>query len=345
MKILFVSNTGTSPVHHYRGEGVLERLRKIEPTIEVVYPRKEAWIDLLGVDVVFFLRCQSANEQNLAMDAMNMGVPIWYDIDDDLFAIPPENPASEGMTQEKKAVVSWFLQNANAVSVTTEALKKTVVAKRRGDKGVHLIPNALDDYTYTDLDMYLPYGRQNKLVTWRGGVTHQGDLLEFAQAFWDFLGSTSNVSLHFMGYDPWYLKKGFPWHKPIDYSNRILPPAKYNFDFYSYLGNFKALVQPWAHVIPLIENPFNKAKSNIALLEAVYAGAIPVVPDWPEWQFPAVHKYEDVEDFSRACQCAIGWNEDHRKAMWEANMDHLKKNYLLSVVNQKRIQLLMEVTA
>jgi hypothetical protein len=36
-------------------------------------------------------------------------------------------------------------------------------------------------------------------------------------------------------------------------------------------------------VVPLRDNAFNRAKSNIAQLEATFGGMLTVGPKWPEW--------------------------------------------------------------
>ena len=347
MKILYISRYGQSPVRIYRGEGVLERLKKIDPSIDIVYPVKEVWVDALKADVAYFLRCQNRAEMNVAMDCLSMGLPVWYDIDDDFFNIPRDNPASQGIADEQKAVVDWFLKNATAVSVTTNVLLDQVVKHRGNAEGVHLIPNALDDYAFPDIALSVEkFANDVKIISWRGGVTHQGDLLHYASEIWSLLANTQkNVKLCFMGYDPWYLVKGLPWAdhpKTMDYGDRI-SALPYSPDYYSYMGYFKNVVKPWAHMVPLHDNQFNRAKSNIALLEAVWAGAIPVVPWMEGWDYPAVIPYfeeEGKETLSSALMRALSMTEEEKEICRVQNVQYLLKNHVLSVVNQKRIELL-----
>lgn len=347
MKILFVSSNGQSPVRIYRGEGVLNRLRKLDPSVELVFPSpgREMWVDLLSVDVVYFLRCTMQHHVELAMDALNMGVPIWYDLDDDMFSIPPSNPASEQMTKDRKDRCAWFLVNSMVVTVSTKDLQQKVGKIRgTGEAGVVLVPNALDDYAFPDL-LQWPGDRKRDVVLWRGGVTHQGDLLEFAGEFWKFFEQTpETVKVNFVGYQPFFLAGGFRWlDRAVNFTNRMgFTPYQ---DYFAYMGYLRDVAQPATVCVPLVDDPFNRSKSNIALLEAIYAGAVPVVPDWEEWDYPEVSKYSGIEDFSRALLAGYGWSDGYRKKMWEKNIEHLKKNHLLSEVNKKRMQVLEALKA
>jgi hypothetical protein len=55
-------------------------------------------------------------------------------------------------------------------------------------------------------------------------------------------------------------------------------------------------IRPHFVVVPLQDNPFNRAKSNIAELEAQAAGAIAIVPDWEEWR--SVVRYKATEEMT-----------------------------------------------
>jgi hypothetical protein len=355
MKILYISKNGHSPVRIYRGEGVLERLKKIDPSVDVVFPNpgKERWVELLSCDVVYFQRSTFNDDVSLAQDALNMGVPCWYDVDDDYFNIPKENLASQQVDENRLNNMRWFLENCPMVTVSTKRMVE-VVGAYRPVAGIVVIPNALDDYAFPDFDQYpgdeievnvpnnstAPIRPKDRTITWRGGVTHQGDILEYAGEFWKILKETpKNVKIHFMGYEPWYLGKGFSWHDPgQDYTDRI------NFtrfvEYYNYMGMIRTHQRPEVHVVPLTHNAFNLAKSNISLLEAVYAGALPVVRNWDEWQFPGVIHYSQLEDFADSVKRALNYSPEARKAMWLANVEHVKANYLLSKVNQVRLNIL-----
>ncbi len=338
MKILYVCKNGFSPVKIYRGEGVLNRLKKLDPTVEVVYPGREPWVDLLGADLVYFMRCTFDEEVKLAEDALMMGVPIWYDIDDDVFNLPAPNPASQQMTQHRADNVVWFLKNAQAVTVSTNYMKDIVVKHRGHDLGVTVVPNALDDYAFPYYDMYPGEDAESiqKNMGWRGGVTHQGDILEFAGGFWEFLEKTK-AGLHFEGYDPWYLAKGLPWvPTKADYTNRVyFKPYR---DYYGYMINHRELQPPWAQAVPLIDNSFNRAKSNIAALEAFFAGAVIVAPlGWEEWEPFEGCFYHGPEDFAKAMVNAIEVPAIERESIWRRNLQIIQKRYILSVTNQARL--------
>jgi hypothetical protein len=148
--------------------------------------------------------------------------------------------------------------------------------------------------------------------------------MHFVTAFKD----RENVDFIFMGSNPWYLHKSqvgllsevqhIPWQpNTVAYVDAL-------FD-----------VRPHFVVVPLQDNPFNRAKSNIAELEAQAAGAIAIVPDWEEWKSRA--RYRDAEEHT-AC--------DHLTAILNNLKIHLDKytpppaDRSLLVVNAMRYELL-----
>ena len=328
MKILYISKNGPSPVRFYRGEGVLHRLRKLDPSIQLVFPNpgQEIWVQLLGADMVYFQRSTFDNDVSLATQALDMNIPIWYDIDDDVFNLPPENPASQQMDAHRADNCKWFLLNSTIVTVSTKQMAWVVEEQGRPAAGIIVVPNALDDYAFTDYDEWNGK-RSDNLVTWRGGVTHQGDMLAFRGEFEKFLDAASpKTKMLFIGYNPWFLAGN---------SRCSFQPYV---EYYEFMVGFRRL-SPKAHVVPLTDNPFNRAKSNLALIESVYAGAIPVVRDWEEWKWPGALTYSTVEGFSQTMKMAFETGQDDAKKLWEANIEHLKAHYLLSKVNETRLQI------
>ena len=83
--------------------------------------------------------------------------------------------------------------------------------------------------------------------------------------------------------------------------------------------------------MPLEDNAFNRAKSDIAALEASVFGAVPIVPDWAEWwSYPvnyssATYLQELLADLIAGDVAAQVPAPDNRR---------------LSIVNQQRYELL-----
>jgi hypothetical protein len=182
-----------------------------------------------------------------------------------------------------------------------------------------VIPNAIDDYTLSMPPLVDPTGT----VHWRGGASHQEDLFFFRDIFHDI-----NPPVFYHGWDPWFLNVS-PDH--------VFP---YIPDYYRYMA-LLAESHPTAVIVPLMDCPFNRCKSNIAALEAIWAGAIPVVPDWPEWQFPGSVNYQ-FADLARSTNRALELTAG-REVLNEQSKQWLLKNRVLSVVNPFRVKIIREL--
>lgn len=344
-RILFSCPPGMSPVRQFRGEGVMERLSKIDSNIQIVYPRRgEPWMDLLNVDACYFMRAFTRAEMDLAALAKDMGVPVWYDIDDDLMAVPPDNPAHDRLADPNvRQIIAFFLTESDLVTTSTKTLRDKFSHLRLGGRPIVVVPNALDDYSIPDIDKR-PNGiaSSSRRVTWRGGVSHQGDLLNFADEFWKFMEKNLDWSMQFIGYSPFWIAKGFEW-KRVNFAGRC-SYVPYEFDYYRYIAAFRGM-DPQIHIVPLMDNAFNRSKSCIAAMEAIYAGAVPLVPDWEEWEFPCVIQYHDATSFGNRLQDMVDLGMNERESMWRENTDFLMANRKLSAVNITRVKLLKELTS
>jgi hypothetical protein len=321
-RILMISPPGFSPVRAYRGEGAFLHLHRLDPEIEILFPRHdESWKDILGADIVYFFRSFEPKGQQVAQLALDMKKPIWFDLDDDVYHVRRSHPNYAGLSAPGlRNILDWFLRVATVVTVSTPALAESL--KFKCHNGFTVIPNAIDDYT---LKMLRPEPEPRGIVHWRGGSSHQEDLLLYA----DELKKIKDC-IFFHGWDPWFLEMD-----PL----QSLP---YIPDYYRYMSALQE-AHPTVVIVPLQDCPFNRAKSNIAALEAIWAGAIPVVPDWPEWDIPGAVKYYpgrlDMGGLARYVEKAM---ELPDKAAEEGRAWVLE-NRVLSVVNPLRAKIIQQL--
>lgn len=343
MNILVIGPGGSTPVQIYRGHGVMEKLRQIDPTINITKPlSRDMSENLLSADVVYCLRQSLPRDLEIITTAKAMGVPVWYDADDDYFNVTPDSPVYASYQNEQvRDTIVKFLQGADIVTVSTEDLRQKYKFYRHG-KPLEVVNNALDDYAFKDWNVY-PTEKPEKVIAWRGGVTHQADLASHADQFWEFFDkSDKDWKAHFIGFYPLMIEEGLDWC-PKDYVGRMIVD-EYDPRYYSYVRRLRDNVKPWAMVVPLRDNPFNRSKSNIAALEAVYAGSIPIVPNWEEWQFDGAIKYDRREDLGKLMLKVSRMNENTRRELWQANLKTIREKYLLSNVNRQRIKILKDLT-
>jgi galactitol-specific phosphotransferase system IIB component len=313
---------GTS---YYRALGVLQT-REMRKHFNVFKLYKELlWEHEKMSDIIFFQRpFTSGNVQSIEY-SKDCKRKVWVDYDDDLLSVPTNNQV-HGIysTQEAKENILKCISMADLVTVSTKKLKEKF---DKINKNIHVVPNAFDDDLFT-----LEYAKeQNKSILWRGTNSHQMDLMTYRD---DILDKCKNSDYHwwFFGcqrHEIWFMSEF------TGQNSTYVGPM----DVVYYMKKLKSIKASIA-IVPLQNNEFNKSKSNIAYIEMVYAGAVPIVPRWEEWELPGCFKYsEDASTFSTMLEFAMG-NQQLLKQYNKEAVDYIRENLLLSNINKKRIELL-----
>jgi hypothetical protein len=99
---------------------------------------------------------------------------------------------------------------------------------------------------------------------------------------------------------------------------------------------------PTIMVVPLLDDLFNRSKSNIAWIEGTMNGAVVVAPDNGSWDQPGIVKYESKEEFKSKTQDLIN-NPNQLKELWTESFNYIKQNLTLAKINRKRYNLINEV--
>jgi hypothetical protein len=88
-------------------------------------------------------------------------------------------------------------------------------------------------------------------------------------------------------------------------------------------------------MVPLDDCRFNHAKSNITWFEATMTGAACIGPNFPEWQWNGVVRYESPETFSEQ----IDYLLRNPKVAIEAtaqSWETIQQNFLVEFINERR---------
>lgn len=313
------------PPSLYRCIGPLAALRQNRPTLQVSVIQDVNWAVLALADVVMLQRPWSDNQHEIAKLAVRHGIPIWVDHDDDIFNIPKGNPAyAQYMNPGVHGNIASILRMADFVTVSTPALGKVFDRVR----GSIVIPNAL----MTNVVGQMPdhSGRPRApIVYWRGSSTHQRDLDTYTEQMVSVAAENPET--------PWVFQGIGESNYGLIERIRGAQPLKHT-DPLEYFHGLGALC-PKVVVVPLDDNPFNRSKSNIAWLEATYAGAVCVAPNWPEWQRPGVLNYEP-ENFATILNAAIRLPADEQNALWERSAKYVRDRLLVHDVNMGRDRIL-----
>ncbi len=344
MKNVFVMCPNpTDATSLYRGLGPLQALRRrMGGEINLIVAPEINWATLKGSDALFLQRPALDHHLTIVNMAVASRKPVWVDFDDDLFRVPRSNAAARIYDKLHSNMVA-IVAKADVVTVSTEALAETlrailarVAEGKQTETGIKtdpakvvVVPNAFDDEI---LDLPAEYPRPNSLVTWRGSATHDKDLALVTDQIAAVIGANLSWTYQFVGEPFWWTMERLdliPGLKPQSITH--VEPL----DPIAYFGFLKA-VKPALFIVPLEDIPFNCAKSNIAWIEATYAGAVAIAPDWPEWRKPGVINYKTPEDFGRLFNQALKGGVFDLRARWTESRDHIKENLLLSTVNRTR---------
>jgi len=291
MKILCVCPNPADATAWFRVISPLRVLQSQAPDVrvQIVAGASTDVPSIAMADILFLQRPIDGAAINCAEQAHLHGRKVWLDYDDDYTDVPVDNPLFHhfGSPQVRKNV-SALLDIADLVTVSSQALadRYSKIAKR-----VVVVRNALDDLMAKPAaSVRLP----TRTVLWRGGDSHNEDLAHFQEAIvraaWSF-----DAAWKFLG------------HSPYKIMARMQPATVANFPFFPLETYWHKLLslQPTIVIIPLRKTSFNDAKSWISLIEALWAGAVPLAPRWTEFlaldgsEVPGVVYFDTPEDFEK----------------------------------------------
>lgn len=323
MNLLVITQAKHDSTSFYRAAGVFRNLRKQYPSLNVTifdeHDIEMTWADIMQFDCIMFQRPFNAGLLGMIQMAKTLKIPVWVDYDDNLLDVPRVIPRMFDVYNKTsvKEIIAKCIALADVVTVSTTALKE---AFAKLNKNVIVVRNAIDLHLLGDRSN----NKREKLIGWRGSATHASDLLVFQKQIADGF-KESQWDWYFIGYDNFFLS-GDKYH--------YIPAT----DPFIYFHGLKQLNLRCLHV-PLIDNYFNRCKSNIAAIEGTWAGAVCIVPKWQEWDIPGMLQYETLQDYYDALMSVVkgGVNIKAKNDLaWEYICDVLS----LDNQNKRRVEIL-----
>lgn len=284
-------------------------------------------------DGAFFQR-PCTNEHRGAMQmCMESGMKVWVDYDDLLTEIPTANPTYyQYMAKNIQENIEWCIKNADIVTVSTAPLAAKI---SQWSKNVRVVPNALDTSLKSVKERGTPKPR-NKIMAWRGTPTHTRDLLRYARAILtvsrDETGPGKEWLWHFIGDTAWIVSDSMVHHRTF------LTKPMGTIEYHRHIQ----LMQPSCFHVPLDESDFNRCKSNIAWIEASFAGAACIAPAWEVWDVPGAILYKSEEEYANAMYAVIKGEVDVEKSA-KTSWDFIQENLTLEKVNEARVDVMCEL--
>ena len=320
----------------YRGMGPLAEMRRLEPMLNLSFTNEWNWATINMSDGVLMQRPFQNGHLTIAQITKAQNKPLWVDYDDDLFNVPTDNPAHSLYLDENiKKNIAKIIALADVVTVTTPKLKEQFEKGTRPlNKNIQVIPNAFDEKMFWYREEGNALASRNKVVMWRGSITHTRDVMSYAQQIIETSKEKkfSEWVWRFIGDNLWFVtdymnQKQVVWSKSID-------PIEYHQHIYD--------IAPSIIIVPLHESDFNKSKSNIAWIEGTFAGALCIAPDWEEWRRPGVITYTDQKSFGDVLTGALTGRYDIAHQV-DQSWQYIKKELTLEKWAKARIQILRDI--
>lgn len=282
------------------------------------------WQLLDTFDVIIISRPSTDASIRVIKLAKQLNKRVIADYDDDVLHIDMHNPMYVTYDNEKANVIN-SIALCDEIWVATEAIKQSF---RLYNKNIYVIPNAHNEYE-------LPLRNKkpcthNKIATWRGGASHEGDMYEIGtpEKVINMVLANQNWNFHFFGHRFHYLEK----RSTDNYVSCSGHP---------YILEFMKIIQEnngQLFFYPLANTTFNRSKSNCSWLEASYCGSAYFGnTDLPEFKRPG------ITDLGKLDECITNDDFDYMKQMNEMSWNWIVENQLVSHTNELRIERLLNI--
>lgn len=202
----------------------------------------------------------------LKVAADKSGTQFIMDVDDDMFAVNPDNPFWIKMTDEACYQMQCMIRDNQWISTTTERLAKVFRDRRKlPSETVFVNKNCI-----TDEYQHEAFKNKEIVIGYFGGSSHYADIHDtgIADAVQKLMHDNKNIRFKSVG-------------MPVDF---YIPKKRYEFvegkrgD--GWLKELYPNLKIDIAIAPLAKNIFNNGKSNIKWQEATRAGACFVCSDF-----------------------------------------------------------------
>ena len=211
-------------------------------------------------DVAIVQRSCTQDQYNFICTLKALGMTVVYELDDNVWNIPKENPAHHVLGYHRLGF-EHCIRACDVVSVSTRKLKKVVEANVKGMKNTHtgrIIPIVVVENRLDTKLFCAPADRPKEVVIgWAGSTSHIGDLKILIPSLTD-IAKLEHVHIQFRG---------------------LVPPEelvdKVEFKPWMPVPEFMTRMPLWdwsLSLAPAEDNEFNSCKSSIKMMEAGYCG-------------------------------------------------------------------------
>ena len=192
-----------------------------------------------------------------------LGIKLIVDIDDNVFKVHPHNYSYKDTAPDTEAyrVFQYLFKEADGLICSTEPLAQEMKAY---NKNVWVIPNTIDPEIWK---VPVKKNRAKKIrIGWVYGPTHEQDVPLIVPVVKEILKKYPNVEFHHIGWKS----------EAFDYFANDQQKMVFGTSGYKEFPKFLASLGMDILIAPLIDDEFNRGKSNIKWMEAAMC-EIPMV--------------------------------------------------------------------
>lgn len=323
MNILVQAPDPTDPTSFYRSWGPMTMLQKSRPDIKLVECHQLSWHSAFEMDIALLQRPLANDHVQYAHILKKCGVKIWLDYDDNYLKPQMSNPRYGTKTEKLfNDNIKMLCEMADVITVTTSELR-TSYSEVVDPTKIRIIPNACDDRMqkmygvseWTPQNILYCRGTHVDLINW----------LEYGESLQKVYNDTG-YNFMFLGFSPFTVtdkwdEKRWQFQPPID----VIDYFKFN-----------QALRPAMVFKPMVDNAFNRARSNITWIEATMCGAVCVAPNFEQWsEAPGCITYTDKKSAAQKMISTLS-NKETMKSKWEKASKYIIDNLMLSKINVER---------
>ena len=235
--------------------------------------------EIVVVDRYWRPDCTAQMAAALAANVRQSGAKLVYQIDDDLLALPGDDP----LAAAKREIVATFLREADGVIVSTPALRARYAAH---NAQIRVVGNALDERLLVQAEITTPANPQRVVLGYMGTHTHDADLLLLLPALTQLAQTTHTaLELQIVGGLANPETRAQLEQLPFPVTHLTPPVVEYP----QFLPWFTGNVYWDIALAPLYNTPFNRAKSDIKFLDYAALGAAGIYSDLPVYNESVRH--------------------------------------------------------
>lgn len=335
MKRVFILYGDANGCTYYRSQLPVKYCKTplLKEGIELVGSRELS--TLQRFDVYVFHRLLNPSFKSTLLALKDQGAKIVFDLDDDLWHIPPSNPSARKVGQGELDLLNWCLDVADRILVSTPELAEVV---NRTDKTL-LAPNLID------LEDFPERAANPNRVLWAGSLCHEEDVNLLVDPVRSLVEKLPQVEVFFFG----YLPTGLASFRRIPGENlAALVPSHPRIVFAppvplaDYFATLRALA-PGIGLAPLSSHPFNCSKSCLKWLEYSACGAATIASNGAAYG-PIAQRETGIltQDWSEVAE--LVQDQDERQRLAENAFEAVHFNHSWQLQSEKWLEIFRELT-